>query len=151
MIPAGLSSFGNHLWQSSVCAGAAGLLSLGLRKNRAALRYGLWFTASVKFLVPFSLLVSIGSQVGWRTPPAIIQPAFSFVVAEVSQPFTLNPSASVVAPTPNTIPAIFSLVWFCGVAIGLVFWLRWWGSIRAVRRASRPLRLNLPIPVLSSP
>jgi bla regulator protein blaR1 len=150
MIPVSLSSFGNHLWQSSVCAGAAWLLTLALRKNRAALRYGLWFTASVKFLVPFSLLVGVGSQVGWRTPPAIIQPAFSSVVAEVSQPFALNTSASVATPAPNTIPAIFSVIWFCGVTIGVVFWLRWWGSIHAARRSARPLSLNLPIPVLSS-
>jgi bla regulator protein BlaR1 len=151
MIPAGLSSLGNHLWQSSVCAGAAGLLALALRKNRAALRYGLWFTASVKFLVPFSLLVSLGSQVGWRTNTAIMQPAFSSVVAGVSQPFARNTPASVATAAPNPMPAIFPVIWFCGVTIGVLFWVRWWVSIQAARRSARPLNLHLPVPVLSSP
>ena len=57
MIPTNLSAawndiapaLGNHLWQSTLFAGAAGLLTLFLRKNRARARYGLWLAASVKF------------------------------------------------------------------------------------------------------
>jgi len=43
----------NHLWQSTVFAVAAGLLTLAFRKNRAQVRYWLWFSGSVKFFVPF--------------------------------------------------------------------------------------------------
>lgn len=65
---ADLSPLANHLWQSTLCATAISFLTLVLRKNRAAVRYWLWLAASVKFLVPFSLLVSMGSQLqfGWR-------------------------------------------------------------------------------------
>jgi hypothetical protein len=67
MIPANLTPLANHLWQSTLFAAAAGLLSLALRKQRAQVRYGLWLAASVKFLIPFALLVSMGSQFEWRT------------------------------------------------------------------------------------
>jgi beta-lactamase regulating signal transducer with metallopeptidase domain len=51
----------DHLWQSTLFAIAAGLLTLAFRRNRARVRYALWFAASVKFLVPFSLMVWLGS------------------------------------------------------------------------------------------
>jgi len=51
---------GNHLWQSTVFAGLAGLMTLLLRKCMASARYGLWLAASVKFLIPFSLLIGLG-------------------------------------------------------------------------------------------
>jgi hypothetical protein len=41
MIPAYLSSLAKHLWQSTLFAAAAGLLTLAFRKNRAPVRYGL--------------------------------------------------------------------------------------------------------------
>ena len=37
----------NHIWQSTVFAGLLGLLTLFFRKNRAAVRYGLWMAASM--------------------------------------------------------------------------------------------------------
>jgi hypothetical protein len=56
-----LAPFANHLWQSTLFAVVVGLLALGFRRNRAAVRHRLWLAASVKFLIPFSLLVGIGS------------------------------------------------------------------------------------------
>jgi hypothetical protein len=62
----------NHLWQSTVFAGVAALLAFVLRKNHARTRYWLWLTASLKFLIPFSLLVSIGKQIEWSAAtPAV--------------------------------------------------------------------------------
>ena len=52
----------NHLWQSTLFAAAAALLVAALRQNRAAVRHSVWLTASWKFLLPFSLLMSLGSQ-----------------------------------------------------------------------------------------
>ena len=49
MIPSQLLPLANHLWQTTLFAGAAGLLTLLLRKNRACVRYWLWIAASVKF------------------------------------------------------------------------------------------------------
>src|ERR1017187_4376951 len=150
---ADLSPWANHLWQSTLFAAVAWLLTLALRKNRAAVRYWIWLAASVKFLIPFSLLVSAGAQLGWRAAPAVAQPRFSFVMEEIAQPFALpasTPLPAVAAAALNPLPAILFGVWLCGVAIGAVFWLRWWRRIRAVQRAATPLPLHLPIRVMSS-
>jgi beta-lactamase regulating signal transducer with metallopeptidase domain len=53
----------DHLWQSTLFAIAVGLLTLAFRRNRARVRYALWFAASVKFLVPFSVMVWFGSVI----------------------------------------------------------------------------------------
>ena len=150
MIPTDLSPLWNHLWQSTLCAAAVWLLTLAVRKNRAAVRYWLWFAASLKFLIPFSLLVSAASQLEWRTTPAIAPPAMAFAVEQVSQPFALPVSTPAPAQS-NPIPAILLVLWLTGVVIGIGFWLRWWRSIEAARHAARPLSLNLPIPVMSAP
>ena len=52
----------DHLWQSTLFTVGAALLTVCLRPNRAAVRYRLWFAASVKFLVPFSWLIAIGGR-----------------------------------------------------------------------------------------
>ena len=80
-------SLANHLWQSTLFAIAVWLITLMLRKNRSAVRHRLWLAASVKFLVPFSLLAGLGSHFQWETsvtPP----PAVSMIVETVSQPFS---------------------------------------------------------------
>jgi len=50
----------DHLWQSSLFTGGIALLTLFLRKNGAAVRFWLWFAASLKFLVPFAVLTALG-------------------------------------------------------------------------------------------
>ena len=55
----------NHVWQSTLFAVMACLLTVALRKNRAQVRFWLWFSASFKFLVPFSLLITLGSHLQW--------------------------------------------------------------------------------------
>ena len=68
---------GNHLWQSTLFAAAAGLLTLALRKNHARARYWLWLAASLKFLVPFSLLTSLGSRMAWSRGSAATEVTLS--------------------------------------------------------------------------
>jgi beta-lactamase regulating signal transducer with metallopeptidase domain len=151
---ADLSPLANHLWQSTLCAAAVWLLTFAFRKNRAAVRFGLWFAASVKFLIPFSLLVGAGTQFGWRTDPAVGQPQFSLVMEEIAQPFTAAVPALRLAarpPAANPVPAVLFGVWLGGFAIGVFFWFRWWRQIHAARRSAKQLHLNLPIPVMSSP
>ena len=84
-MPAGL---GNHLWQSTLFAAVGSLVAVLLRNNRAQFRHWIWLLASVKFLIPFSLLISIGSRFGGGTAAAIMQPQISIVVEQISQPFT---------------------------------------------------------------
>ena len=49
----------NHLWQSSWFALLAGLLAIVLRKSPPKVRYWIWLSASLKFLVPLVLLVNL--------------------------------------------------------------------------------------------
>ena len=154
MTLADLSPVANHLWQSTLCAAMAWLLTLLLRKNRAAVRYSIWLAASAKFLLPFSLLVSAGSQLGWHTAPTIAQPQFSFVMNEIGQPFALSHPVAHLAgerSASNVFPAVLFAVWLCGFTIALVVWFRSWRRMRAIRRGATPLSLNLPMPVMSSP
>jgi len=55
----------NHLWQSTLCAVVAGLPTLAFRRHEARVRYWLWMTASLTFLLPLTLLFGIGSQLQW--------------------------------------------------------------------------------------
>ena len=63
---------GNHLWQSTVFAGVVWSLTFFLRKNRAETRYSLWLVASAKFLLPFSLLIGLGSHIAKPKAPVTV-------------------------------------------------------------------------------
>ena len=73
MIPETLPAIGtalaNHLWQSTLFAILAATSTLALRRNQASLRHHLWLAASLKFLVPFSLLVISSLPSGKNPPP----------------------------------------------------------------------------------
>jgi beta-lactamase regulating signal transducer with metallopeptidase domain len=155
MIPSQLQPLANHLWQSTVFAAVAGLLTLALRKNRAQVRYLLWLAASVKFLVPFSILVVAGSHFGRRIPEAIPKSSLSFVIEQVSQPFVVSvPFATIAAAQPSPaslIWAILCALWAAGfVTLVCSWWLRW-RRIRAALRTASPLNLPIDIEVMISP
>ena len=54
--------FANHLWQSTLFAVVVAILCYWLRKDGAHIRYWLWWAASIKFLLPFSVLTAIGTR-----------------------------------------------------------------------------------------
>jgi hypothetical protein len=72
MIPTEFAPLASHIWQSTLFAAAAVLLTLALRRNQARVRYAILLVASYKFLLPFSWLVSLGRQFEWRTVPAAL-------------------------------------------------------------------------------
>src|ERR1700721_1603675 len=72
----------NHLWQSTLVAGFAWLLCRTLlRANSPGVRFGVWLAASLKFLLPFTALVDLGSWLGARPllTPAQSQQVFDLV------------------------------------------------------------------------
>ncbi|HUK30873.1 MAG TPA: M56 and DUF3738 domain-containing protein [Candidatus Acidoferrum sp.] len=153
MTLADLSPLANHLWQSTLFAIAVWLLTLALRKNRASARYWLWFAASVKFLIPFSFLVGIGSRFAWRSSQASTLPQFANVMNQISRPLVILPNTPIAAAplhASSALPLGLLAVWFCGGVVVLIFWLRSLRQIRAIKRAAAALRLGLPIPVMSS-
>jgi bla regulator protein BlaR1 len=153
MMPTDLSPLANHLWQSTLCVAAAWVLTLALRRNRAAVRYWLWMAASVKFLIPFSLLVSIGGQLGRQSALPITHPQLSMVMNEISRPFAVPTPAlqAVTSPSSNPIPAILIALWICGFSVSIAVWIRCWRRIRSARHRAVLLPIDFPIPVLSSP
>jgi len=139
-----ISELVNHLWQSTLFAGVMDLLALILRKNRAAVRHGLWLAASVKFLVPFSLLIGLGSQVEWRRAPTAPEPRLDTVL-QIRGPIAIaaSPSGLLRQKAPNCVPAILFGVWLCRFAANSLAWWRRWRQVRAglacrVARAFEP-------------
>src|SRR5258706_5796955 len=143
----------NHLWQSTLFAAAAGLLSQAFRRNHARTRYALWLAASLKFLIPFALLVSVGDLVQWRTAPVPRQPAayFSGVVESISQPFAapvIKPRAAAAAAA-HYLSAAAANISSLGFAALLVTWLRRYRRVTIALRPSRPPPLEPPRPLRS--
>ena len=137
----------NHLWQSTLIVIAAGLLTLSLRKHHARARYWIWFAASMKFLVPFSLLVSLGNRLAWHHLGAeTTTPALYFTIEEIGQPFTQTIASGATAPASSLLPtSLTSLlpwiaaVWICGFLAVLLLWTARWLRISAAIKSALPL------------
>ena len=164
-----LLGLANHLWQSTLFLALLGALTLLFRRNRAVVRYRLWLIASVKFLLPFSLLTGIGSQLGWQPMQAFPQSGVPVAIRQISQPFVVPPPS---APTPLTfqtpttpaavspVAVILAGVWITGIAVVLLTWLRQRARVaRVVRTAEvfetsdglKPALAAKQIPIFSSP
>ena len=136
----------NHLWQSTLVAAAAGVLTLALRQHHARARYWLWLAASAKFLIPFSLLVRLGAYFAWQWPAPPTGTGLYFAIEEVSQPFssigvraTTAHSAAAAAPTlPNLMPALLA-IWLLGFIAVLLMWIIRWRRISAAMKTATPL------------
>lgn len=148
------AAIGNHLWQSTLFAAAAGLLTLLFRKNHARVRYWIWLAASLKFLLPFSWLIALGSRLSWSRPIDSNQ-AFFVALNSVGRPFT-TPAVSVVPQVTaqpgvhilvDLIPALLA-IWLCGAAFLAVFWFLRWTKVAAIARAAAPLRLGREVDAL---
>ncbi len=153
MIPQNLLPLVNHLWQSTVFAAAVALLAVTLRRNRAQARFWLWYAASLKFLIPFSFLVSLGRS--WALPPhaSVTETRISAAVEQFGQAFAATPqlfSSPVPESTHLGMATLLLAIWACGFGTILFRWLREWMRVsRAVCKA-KPLELNAPVPVRSS-
>jgi bla regulator protein blaR1 len=145
MISENLSAAGiamaNHLWQSTLFAILVAVSSLALRKNQARVRHHLWLAASLKFLVPFALLVKAGSHLARLQGSAGAQPVFYFVLQTMSQPFHRAPDSHglLAASLLRWLPGVVAILWVAGfvTVIGL-WWLRW-------RRVAAIIRVGVPV------
>jgi bla regulator protein blaR1 len=159
MIPSQLVPSANHLWQSTLFAGVAGLLTVFLRRNRAHVRYWLWLMASVKFLLPFSILVAVGGLLGRHTvaaPSQLVSASdFSSFVEQVGEPFTATVPQVAMPAGPRSytsvIVAVLIFVWATGFVTLVCRWTLRWLRMRASVRKASPLDLPIGLPVKSSP
>ncbi|HXA84095.1 MAG TPA: M56 family metallopeptidase [Candidatus Dormibacteraeota bacterium] len=133
---------GDHLWQSTIFAVMAGLLTLVLRQNHARARYWLWLAASVKFLVPFSVLVAMGSRLSWWYALEGKNKDFYFVIEGIIRPFpqpaiSQPASATFFSGLARLLPSLLGAAWVCGFVIVLAIWLvRWQRVSAAIRNAT---------------
>lgn len=147
----------NHLWQSTLFAAAVGLLTLAYRNNRARVRYWLWFSTSLKFLLPFTLLMSLGSHL--RLAPdatgitaRMTAPSVPLTIAQISEPF---PATLPMAPSARgrrdwTGIAVWG-VWAFGFAGIALIRFRGWLRVRSALRSSVALDIPADLDVRSSP
>jgi beta-lactamase regulating signal transducer with metallopeptidase domain len=152
--PDHLAFLANHLWQSTLFAAAVWLITWALRENRAAVRHSLWLAASVKFLVPFSLLAAIGSQFqsSLSAPPRV-----SVLVGTIGQPFgawgaslTAIPIGSTSSSVPaNSVSAVLFYVWILGFVASILWWAVRWLQLRGAVRQATLLNLDVPIRVMA--
>jgi len=155
MIPTMFQPLANHLWQSTVFAVAAALLTLALRRNRAAARYWIWFAASAKFLLPFSVLVKLGQRFGWRTATAVAPAAVSNAIEQVSRRFAKPLPVAVLphghaAPAP-ALPALVIAIWATGFFVLMAVWLRRWWILRCCVSPAAPVKLPIAVEARTSP
>jgi uncharacterized protein (TIGR03435 family) len=136
---------GNHLWQSTAFAAVVWLATLLLRRNQARVRYGLWLAASVKFLIPFSLLVGLGGLLP-KPHHVVVAVPVSYAMDTVAQPFTEMPmdiAPTVTRPSPmqrfeHLLPLALGTIWLCGVLVVLAIWgVRWRQVAKTLRQAVR--------------
>jgi len=143
-----MASLANHLWQSTLVAALAWLVTLALRRDRAGLRYGVWLIASLKFLIPFSGLTLLGAPVGWRpivvasltrydlmvdvSGGAIARQAVRIMPGQVGAMSALHRAAGV-------LPAVLIGLWALGVVGLAVVWCARWRRVAAMVRSARRL------------
>jgi bla regulator protein blaR1 len=146
----------NHVWQSTLFAVLAFLITLTLlRKNRAQVRYAVWLAASVKFLVPFAILVTLGSRLGFmKLAPPATQVRLYFAMDEAGRqpaPRLVTTALLPTTPAPSIhLSDVVLILWGCGVLLVAIRWWLSWRRVRVAVQSAEPMRTFDGIPVLSS-
>lgn len=141
----------DHLWQSTLFAGAIALSMPLFRRQAASLRFWLWFTASMKFLFPFALLTLVGRDLFLLLSPAATMPVFTLIRPMAAHLVTV--AMPLAAPAPARIPAadLALVLWAAGFAAIALRSLSRWLDLRAILKDADPVAIDAPVPVKSAP
>lgn len=150
MIQVNLSSaqaaLANHLWQSTLVTLLAFLVTLALRGNHARTRFWLWLTASIKFLLPFSILISIGGH--WAKPADISQARYGLysMVNQLTRPvpqsavaLTAAKSTMVERRSQDWFPFVLAALWLSGSLATCARWYIRWRRFAQIAQRATPL------------
>jgi uncharacterized protein (TIGR03435 family) len=131
----------NHLWQSTLFAGACALLALAFRGHQARVRHGIWLAASLTFLVPFGVLAGIGSSysaIAEPLAPLEVTVALRTATTPFSQPeYTAFPVADAPAAAPRpgrVLPWLLAMGWLLGTVMFVARWSIRWRRLARLRR-----------------
>jgi beta-lactamase regulating signal transducer with metallopeptidase domain len=140
----------DHLWQSTLFALAAALLTLAFRGSGARVRFLIWLAASVKFLIPFSAFVWLGRQLRWDTAPVLEGGSgLSVLMDQIAQPAAAMASG-LPATTGDSGWSMWTLVlsiWLAGTVVLLGRRVYQWLYVRAIAEVSSQSDIEAPIPV----
>src|SRR5260370_41422169 len=107
-----------HLYQSTALALIAAVIAFALRYKSARSRYCLWMAASLKFVIPFAILRTLGAQFQWESAPD----ALRGVVVSTDDFGPHLAAAALPAPHTDPFPTL-PLLWIAGAAFVLARWL----------------------------
>jgi beta-lactamase regulating signal transducer with metallopeptidase domain len=145
----------NHLWQSTLCVIAAALLSPVFRKDAAHVRFVIWLAASIKFLIPFSLLLWAGNHINWLSDSSGHSNArVTIMMDRITQPATLmttnfgeTPLAQIVSHSNWNLWTLTVAVWLIGSLVLICFRISQALYVFAIAKNASPLDVDAPIPV----
>lgn len=122
-----MDAVASHIWQSTICAAAAGLLAWMLRNNSASARYWVWFAAALKFLIPFAAISAVASILLPQSPP---------VASDALEAASLVFRASGLPAMSGVASAFVIGVWLSGAFLVIVRAAWHWGRLATYARRS---------------
>lgn len=137
----------NHIWQSTLFAGVVWLLTRWLRGNSARVRHGLWLAASIKFLIPFSLLMMLGE---WLKPVVGMDSASKLEAFGAADRIArlAAPGGAISADAADDFwLGVAGAAWLIGFLALTVRWLVRWRRVRIAVRDASPAAIAAPVPV----
>ena len=115
-------------------------------------RYGVWLAASLKFLVPFSLLTALGERFGWH--PTVFASAVPLrMVIDAAAPLVAAPAtaaahqslSSPLAAVGSTLPVLLVAAWVLGAATLVVTWIVRWRRVASLVRSAASVEFRVPV------
>lgn len=134
-----IAALANHLWQCTLFAAAAALVALWLDSCQAKVRFWVWFAASMKFVLPFSLLIAFGAHTASSPARYTASPTvLSSGAVLLTQPFGSTPVTAqhplLFPPKGRWLLPVLASIWILG---SLVIANRRWRDWRLIRSALR--------------
>ncbi len=123
----------DHIWQSTLVAGAAGALTLVFATNGAAVRYWIWFAASMKFLVPFAV---VGAATA-RLAEIVAVPLDGG--GQAAQALTVMFQSAALPSGTGDHAAIFASVWLLGAVTVAGWWTAQWWRVTTMARGAETI------------
>jgi TonB family protein len=128
-------AFANHIWQTTLLAGLAGLAVVWLKRAPARARYAVWLMVFAKLLLPSTALLFVAQFWGGKLARLLTKtelPTASLTIifentqslGEFAAPFvTVEFAAHATHTSHNELYCLLTAVWLLGIGFLLVGWL----------------------------